>query len=507
VPKKLTNEIIDERLIGRLIRRIGEYFTAETKLEFQCLTDTSHIWKARPNNVIHNNASCPYCSGHIPLSNEIIDKKLLIANRPIKRISDYLGVNDKKIYFKCLIDGCDHEWSATPKDVVGKHQSGCPKCSGLIKLTNEELDLRLLKLNKKVRRIGNYIGMTNIIEFECLTCDIIFKNKPSYVLANIHGCSFCAGTAKITNDMIDGRIKNNNIIRLSDALKSNENINFKCLVCDIIWDRTPSCIMNRSANCPYCIHKGELNNKIVDDRLLKSNRKIKRIGNYINTNKNIQFQCLNDGCGKIWEATTNSVLDSRTGCPYCCKNARLTDEIIDNRLYGRNIQRLDSYAGKFIKIRFKCTNDGCTHIWHTYTSYILHEEPDCPNCVRHLKNETIVFDTLKNNNFEIKRQYAIKKIINDEEKRLRVDFYIPDKNIIIEYNGAQHYKPNLFFSSSEETAKIRFEKQVERDLYLQQFCDKYNIKLIWIDGRKYVNSKLEKYVINTIIPEINNHQI
>jgi len=37
--KKLTNEIVDSKLIGRNILRVGEYMGAHTKIQFMCLID------------------------------------------------------------------------------------------------------------------------------------------------------------------------------------------------------------------------------------------------------------------------------------------------------------------------------------------------------------------------------------------------------------------------------------------------------------------------------------
>ena len=50
--------------------------------------------------------------------------------------------------------------------------------------------------------------------------------------------------------------------------------------------------------------------------------------------------------------------------------------------------------------------------------------------------------------------------------------------------------------------KSNLVKQQERDRYIQQFCDQRDIALIWIDGRKYTNSKLKKYMIDYVLPEI-----
>ena len=110
---------------------------------------------------------------------------------------------------------------------------------------------------------------------------------------------------------------------------------------------------------------------------------------------------------------------------------------------------------------------------------------------------------MKSNNITVQREKVIKNIIPNVTKNLRVDFYLPLANTIIEYNGGQHYEPIVYFGSNSITeAQEKFQKQQDRDSYLQQICNDNNIKLIWIDGREYKNSKLEKYIMENIIPMV-----
>ena len=53
---------------------------------------------------------------------------------------------------------------------------------------------------------------------------------------------------------------------------------------------------------------------------------------------------------------------------------------------------------------------------------------------------------------------------------------------------------------SKDKADAAFMKQVDRDKYLQEFCNTHNINLMIIDGRKYTDIKLEKYMVDNIIP-------
>jgi len=72
--------------------------------------------------------------------------------------------------------------------------------------------------------------------------------------------------------------------------------------------------------------------------------------------------------------------------------------------------------------------------------------------------------------------------------------------MILEYNGDQHYRPVKFGGISIERANLNFAKQQVRDKSIEAFCDDNKIKLIWIDGRKYKDKKLERYIQDELIP-------
>jgi len=84
--KTLTNEEIDNRLENKTFKRLSNYINIKTKLKFECLI-CNNIWKARPD-IITEGHGCPSCAD-ISLNNEIIDNRL--KNRSIKRIDNYIN--------------------------------------------------------------------------------------------------------------------------------------------------------------------------------------------------------------------------------------------------------------------------------------------------------------------------------------------------------------------------------------------------------------------------------
>lgn len=138
----LTNDIVDDRLIGRNIKRIGQYINAHTKINWQCLI-CDYRWDACPKAVVGEyHTGCPACKnsklGITFLTNTEIDVQ--IKTRNIKRIGNYLG-NTFKIEWSCIT--CNSTWFATPRNVVCGAKTGCPGCSSHF----SKLELLWLELN------------------------------------------------------------------------------------------------------------------------------------------------------------------------------------------------------------------------------------------------------------------------------------------------------------------------------------------------------------------------
>ena len=64
------------------------------------------------------------------------------------------------------------------------------------------------------------------------------------------------------------------------------------------------------------------------------------------------------------------------------RNQKLTSEIIDARLINKNILRIGDYDGPLIKIKWKCLNVGCGHMWVKVPGSILSHNSGCPKCKR-----------------------------------------------------------------------------------------------------------------------------
>ena len=70
---------------------------------------------------------------------------------------------------------------------------------------------------------------------------------------------------------------------------------------------------------------------------------------------------------------------------------------------------------------------------------------------------------------------------------LPFDFYLPDYNICIEYNGRQHYEPIKKWGGVDSLNEIK-----KRDKIKMEYCKLNNIPLIIIKYNDIVLNKLKK---------------
>src|ERR1700687_2361672 len=112
---------------------------------------------------------------NIKFTNEDIDRKLY--GRNIKRLDNYIS-NKTPIKFQCLNEECNHIWKARSIDILNK-MSGCPKCAGVLKLTNYDIDEKLNGRN--IKRLDNYINALTKIKFQCLIldCNFVWETAPT----------------------------------------------------------------------------------------------------------------------------------------------------------------------------------------------------------------------------------------------------------------------------------------------------------------------------------------
>lgn len=105
----------------------------------------------------------------------------------------------------------------------------------------------------------------------------------------------------------------------------------------------------------------------------------------------------------------------------------------------------------------------------------------CSECSES-KGEKLITKILKNNGIHYKKQFNIPEMVNSRHK---YDFYLPDYNLLIEFQGIQHFKPLEFFGGEEEFKQIK-----ERDIYKKWMAKETKRYLIYFDYTQIKNKKI-----------------
>lgn len=112
------------------------------------------------------------------------------------------------------------------------------------------------------------------------------------------------------------------------------------------------------------------------------------------------------------------------------------------------------------------------------------------------KGEALLQNLFIQMNIKFQAQKIFEDCINPKTGcKLKYDFYLPDYNCCIEYDGKQHFT----YESIGWNSKEQFEERCFRDSIKNQFCEQRHIPLIRIPYWDY-NQINEQYIINLLHP-------
>lgn len=324
--------------------------------------------------------------------------------------------------------------------------------------------------NKNIKLIDEYITCNTKTKFECLIDGYQWETTPCHIFYKT-GCPKCSNpNLNLNNNDVDKRMSNKNIKRIGECKGIHVSLEWECKKDGYKWNATPSYIFNKPS-CPKCLGKLPITFNDFDNILI--DKFIVRKEEYKGIHTKINFQCKK--CNYLWKTKPKNILDGY-GCQRCGGSIKLTNEDVDKRLENRNIKRIDEYINTDTKINFQCVL--CNHIWNSRPNDIF-SGYGCPFCSigkgeRHC--ESLITQYCKYDKIEHPKYIFI------NNKQRKPDFYleIGNKNIIIEYNGKQHYKPVRFGGISKERAEDKFIKQQNRDEELRIYCKENNIILLEI---------------------------
>jgi len=201
-----------------------------------------------------------------------------------------------------------------------------------------------------------------------------------------------------------------------------------------------------------------------------------------------RFKVICPKCGKnfiTWMASLNQKKYPVKQCPDCAFKEQ-QEKAIE---WGHN--RINDLTGqKFGKLTVLYATDKRNNsrnvIWHCKCE--CGNEKDISSgdlqsgmtlscgCLKSSKGEYLISSLLKENNIVFEQQKTFNDCTNPENTSLlRFDFYLPDYNCCIEYDGGQHFKSVDYWGGEEE-----FERRQLLDSIKDEYCENNGIKMVRI---------------------------
>jgi DNA-directed RNA polymerase subunit RPC12/RpoP len=188
-------------------------------------------------------------------------------------------------------------------------------------------------------------------------------------------------------------------------------------------------------------------------------------------------------CNKEFLMEVNNIARKKNIRCSKCKDREPTDEnrlsiVCPNLVFewhktkNGNLKPEDISYGKQIDIWWQCLD--CNHEWKSRLVDRSIQGKGCPICSKlQSKGVKAITKYLKDNNFEYEVEKSFPKC--KYKQHLRFDFYLEKYNLLIEYNGKQHYESIDFFGGEPALKDIQIRDEIKR-----RFCVSSNKRLLEI---------------------------
>ena len=247
-------------------------------------------------------------------------------------------------------------------------------------------------------------------------------------------------------------------------------IKARCKIDGYEWDPTAQTLLRN--HCPRCSGKERYTLQEVRHRVSEIHPMIEVIGEYVNSTTPITCRCTVDG--HVWKGRIGHLFRG-VGCPKCAGKV-VTDDEFRQELAKvcPDIEPLEPYHGSKVKILCRCRV--CGKEWLSSPNALL-KRRGCSSCNFSI-GESRVAAALDSRGV----RYETQKVFDGckYKQPLRFDFYLPEYNTVVEYDGQQHFYPVKFPTMTEDDAKEHFQIVQIRDEIKNKYCAKNNIKMVRI---------------------------
>ena len=482
--KKTTEEFIEEvkKISPEYDYSLVDYVNSDTKVKVIC--PEHGVFEQFPTKLLVG-TKCRKCAYKNRKSNRLTTKEFIERARKIHGDKyDYSLVDYKnggeKVKIICPKHGIFEQ-------IAGNHLNGCncPKCivvkkHGKVRVRDTE---SFIKESKKIHgdkydySLVEYINAKTKVKIIC-PIHGTFEQSPRHHLEG-SGCKECSKGAKKQQSFIE----ESKLIHgdkydysLVNYVNNRTKVKIICRKCKKIFEQSPDNHL-KGKGCPNCKNSRPLSltqeEFIEKSNLIHDNKYDYSLVEYKGIEKKIKIICPKHG---VFEQLAASHMKGH-GCQKCAIEAgKLTQEEFIERSKKVHGNKYDYSLVKYVdsKTEVKIICKKCGKIFEQKPEN-HYNGANCP-CSQSFKGEQRIANYLIDKNIKYIPQKNYDDLINPKTgKKLRYDFYIEERNLLIEFNGIQHYEPVEHFGGKET-----FEQSQYRDKLKIDYAQKNNIKLLTI---------------------------
>ena len=346
-------------------------------------------------------------------------------------------------------------------------------------------------------KVTSYNGYNKPVKMKCLKCGYDINYKIASTFLNSNGCSKCNNCHKLTTEefIYEAKKIHGDKYDYSESEVINNKIPVKifCKKCQNYFLQRASIHLN-GGDCK-CYKREKLSKASSSStREFISKMKNKFPGKfiydkvkYINNTKKVEVFCKR--CKTyFWQKPYKLLIGY--GCSNCFmdrikegKKLSIEEFIKRGKPNLFDYSRIKEIKSSIDKLPIFCKK--CNNLfWQNYHDHF--KGYGCPYC-NESKGEREIRNWLIENKISFLRNKKFDDLIDN--KKLSYDFYIPSLNLLIEYNGIQHYKRILLFHKNNG-----FHKQLHHDWLKRNYARKHNYSFLVISYKEDICLTLMKLI-------------
>ena len=417
-------------------------------------------------------------------------------------LSPYVKATQK---VKVKNNTCGHIYDIRPNNLLnGSH---CPFCSLNKRRTSpQNYAQRVYDLvGDEYTVVTPYKNARTPIVMRHNKCDNEYTIRPDRFL-NGDRCPYCASNARGTTEKFKEKVKDKygdeyQVVGVYVDVKTPIKIRHK--VCGYVWEPTPNNFLSGRSHCPKCRNKRLSKEKrlSIEEVKLRINTIYKgkisiTSDSYTNGSTVLSYHC--NVCGFNGHKVAKNLLGGH-GCPKCANQHRndgtrftinQIKKIIKEDTNGEYCYISGEYHNNRSKIKVKHLE--CGGIFSTTINAFHNVKTTCPYCSSS-RGEQEVLGYLKQHKISHTYAYVIPGL--KDQRNLHFDFWLPQYNLAIEYDGIQHFVATQFNQEGNDQAQQNFKQTQKHDQMKDQYCKDHGIALIRIPYTKTVKSVLNEKLL------------